>query len=124
MYSKVLLEHFEHPRLGEFAAFDSEPHLHGESINEGCGDRVEFRITYRETDAPGTECDVRVAARVLGCGVSIAATSLLCELIRAGLHTACTITPEEFLERFAPLPDGKQGCILVALNAFRTIQFS
>jgi nitrogen fixation NifU-like protein len=72
LYSEVLLDHFRHPRnYGRLPA----PDIAHEDLNPLCGDRIRIEI--------GLEGAVVAAARFTGngCAISMAAASLLTELI-------------------------------------------
>lgn len=69
LYSEKLLDHFRHPR--NYGAL-ADPEISYESFNPLCGDRI--RIEVRLTDK-------QVRFRGDGCAISIAAASLLTEMI-------------------------------------------
>ena len=72
LYSEVLLDHFRHPR--NYGRLPS-PDIAHEDLNPLCGDRIRIEI--------GLEGAVVAAARFTGngCAISMAAASLLTELI-------------------------------------------
>src|SRR5436309_12076846 len=76
LYSEVILDHFRHPRnYGSLPA----PEITYEDFNPLCGDRIRIELQLNNT--------VVEAARFKGdgCAISIAAASLLTELI-VGTH--------------------------------------
>lgn len=76
LYSDILLDHFRHPRnYGDLTA----PDISYENLNPLCGDRI--RIQVRLNDSIVEEAGFKGD----GCAISLAAASLLTELIR-GVH--------------------------------------
>jgi nitrogen fixation NifU-like protein len=72
LYSEVILDHFRHPRnYGSLPA----PDIIYEDLNPLCGDRIRIELQLNH--------DVIAAARFKGdaCAISMAAASLLTELI-------------------------------------------
>ncbi|HEU4508906.1 MAG TPA: iron-sulfur cluster assembly scaffold protein [Pyrinomonadaceae bacterium] len=73
LYSDILLDHFRHPRnYGDLTA----PDITYENVNPLCGDRI--RIEIRVNDSIVEEARFKGD----GCAISLAAASLLTELIR------------------------------------------
>lgn len=73
LYSDILLDHFRHPRnYGDLTA----PDISYEDLNPLCGDRI--RIEVRLNDSIVEEARFKGD----GCAISLAAASLLTELIR------------------------------------------
>lgn len=72
LYSEKLLDHFRHPR--NYGAL-TEPDISYESFNPLCGDRIRVDVKIENKSVK----DVRF--RGDGCAISIAAASLLTELI-------------------------------------------
>ena len=72
LYSEKLLDHFRHPRnYGSLTA----PDVSYESFNPLCGDRIRIQVKFTENEVK----EVRFKGD--GCAISIAAASLLTELI-------------------------------------------
>ena len=72
LYSEVLLDHFRHPRnYGNLSA----PDIAHEDFNPLCGDRIRIELRLNHTVVE----DARFTGD--GCAISIAAASLLTELI-------------------------------------------
>jgi nitrogen fixation NifU-like protein len=72
LYSDILLDHFRHPR--NYGSLE-EPDISNEQFNPLCGDRIRLELKFEQS---------RVSAARFkgdGCAVSIAAASLLTELI-------------------------------------------
>ncbi|HEX5873938.1 MAG TPA: iron-sulfur cluster assembly scaffold protein [Pyrinomonadaceae bacterium] len=73
LYSDILLDHFRHPRnYGDLTA----PDISYEDLNPLCGDRI--RIEVRLNDSIVEEARFKGD----GCAISLAAASLLTEVIR------------------------------------------
>jgi nitrogen fixation protein NifU and related proteins len=73
LYSDTLLDHFRHPRnYGDLTA----PDISYENLNPLCGDRI--RIQVRLNDSIVEEARFKGD----GCAISLAAASLLTEMIR------------------------------------------
>ena len=72
LYSQVLLDHFRHPRnYGSLLA----PHVSYETFNPLCGDRIRIELRLNNQIVE----DARF--RGDGCAISIAAASILMEMI-------------------------------------------
>ena len=72
LYSEILLDHFRHPRnYGSLPA----PDITYEDFNPLCGDRIRIELKLKHTVVE----DARF--RGDGCAISMAAASLLTELI-------------------------------------------
>lgn len=69
LYSEKLLDHFRHPR--NYGAL-TNPDVSYESFNPLCGDRIRIEVRL---------ADRQVRFRGDGCAISIAAASLLTEII-------------------------------------------
>ena len=72
LYSALLLDHFRHPR--NYGSFDA-PDVSHEAFNPLCGDRI--RIELKLSDEIVSEARFKGD----GCAISMAAASLLTELI-------------------------------------------
>jgi nitrogen fixation NifU-like protein len=72
LYSKILLDHFRHPR--NYGSLDS-PDISNEQFNPLCGDRLRLELKFKESKVN--------EARFKGdaCAICTAAASLLTELI-------------------------------------------
>ncbi len=111
MYSAKVLEHLEAPRnVGEM----SDAAARGEAVNPVCGDLLHL---YLKT-AGG-----RITAasfKVKGCPPSIAAGSVLTELITGlTIDQARRLTPQDVTRALESLPRNKEHCSLLAIDALR-----
>jgi nitrogen fixation NifU-like protein len=73
LYSDILLDHFRHPRnYGDLTA----PDISYENLNPLCGDRIRIQVRLNNSivEEAGFKGD--------GCAISLAAASLLTEMIR------------------------------------------
>jgi nitrogen fixation NifU-like protein len=111
MYSAKVLEHLENPRhVGEMA----DATALGEAVNPVCGDLLRL---YLKVEA-GTI--VEASYLVSGCPPSIAAGSVLTEMIRGlSLDEARRLRPQDVTLALEYLPRHKEHCSLLAVDALR-----
>lgn len=112
LYSETLLDHFRHPRnYGDLAA----PDVSYESFNPLCGDRIRLELKL--------ENQIVIAARFKGdgCAISIAAASLLTELIlNKTAGDLPTITDEQLVAALeSDIKPARLQCALLPLEALR-----
>jgi nitrogen fixation NifU-like protein len=114
LYSEVILDHYRHPRnFGTLPSAD----IVCEEVNPLCGDRIRVELAVR---------DGRVeAARFYGdgCAISIAAASLLTELIAgASIEQGDeVISGERLLSSLeSDIKPSRMRCALLALEALRS----
>ena len=112
LYSETLLDHFRHPRnYGTLTA----PDISYESFNPLCGDRI--RLELKLENAIVTE------ARFVGdgCAISIAAASLLTELIlNTDTKFLQTISDEQLIAALeSDIKPARVQCALLPLEALR-----
>ena len=112
LYSETLLDHFRHPRnYGTLTA----PDISYESFNPLCGDRI--RLELKLENAIVTE------ARFVGdgCAISIAAASLLTELIlNTDTNFLQTISDEQLIAALeSDIKPARLQCALLPLEALR-----
>jgi nitrogen fixation NifU-like protein len=112
LYSETLLDHFRHPRnYGSLTA----PDVSYESFNPLCGDRIRFEMKFEgET--------VKEAGFVGdGCAISIAAASLLTEMVLNKTTTELTITDEQLVAALeSDIRPARLRCALLPLEALRS----
>lgn len=115
MYSAKVLDHLENPRnIGEIA----EATARGESFNPVCGDRM--ILDLRIEGASGDERIVEARFQVEGCPPSIAAGSVLTELITGQtIAAARALTAREVTLALGALPRNKEHCSVLAVDALR-----
>jgi nitrogen fixation NifU-like protein len=111
MYSEKVLEHLENPRnAGEMA----DASARGEATKTVCGDLLNLYL--RVTDG-------KIAAasfKVKGCPPSIAAGSILTELITGlSLEEAGRLAPQDITIALGGLPRNKEHCSVLAVDALR-----
>ena len=76
MYQEIILDHYRHPHhKGLREPFDAEV----SHVNPTCGDEVTLRVTLK--DAGGEPAVADVSYDALGCSISQAATSVMCDAI-------------------------------------------
>lgn len=112
LYSETLLDHFRHPR--NYGALTA-PDISYESFNPLCGDRI--RLELKLENAIVTE------ARFVGdgCAISIAAASLLTELIlNTDTNFLQTISDEQLIAALeSDIKPARLQCALLPLEALR-----
>ena len=109
LYSEKLLDHFRHPRnYGALADAD----VGYESFNPLCGDRIRIELKIENRSVK----DVRF--RGDGCAISIAAASLLTELILA--TGAESISDDQLIAALeSDIKPARVQCALLPLEALR-----
>jgi nitrogen fixation NifU-like protein len=111
MYSKQVLDHFEHPR---FAGELEDASVCVDVENPACGDRLRLALRI--------EGDQIVEARfkAKGCVPAMACASRLAEMV-AGLDvwTARNFTREELVESLGGLPEASTHAGHLAIDALR-----
>lgn len=110
LYSNVLLDHFRNPR--NYGSFD-DPDVSNEAFNPLCGDRIRIEVKLddefiREARFKGN-----------GCAISMAAASLLTELI---IHKTIDelISDEELISALqSDIQPARIQCAILPLAALR-----
>ena len=113
LYSEVLLDHFRNPR--NYGSLQS-PDTAYEEFNPLCGDRVRIELKIN---------DNRIAAARFvgdGCAISIAAASLLTELVLgAEIGQGVLISDEDLLSSLkSEIKPSRMKCALLPLEALRS----
>jgi nitrogen fixation NifU-like protein len=109
LYSEKLLDHFRRPR--NYGALTA-PDVSYESFNPLCGDRIRIELKIEN------EAVKEVRFRGDGCAISIAATSLLTELILADGSPA--ISDEQLIAALeSDIKPARIQCALLPLDALR-----
>ncbi len=111
MYSKQVAEHIASPRnVGEL----ENPSGVGDVTNEACMDRI--RLTVRTDGEIISEAKVKAQ----GCPPTIAAASVLTELITArSISDLQMLTRADIIDALGHLPPAKKHCAALALEALR-----
>ncbi len=108
-YSDTVLDHFERPRNNGVL---EEANAVGYMTNPVCGDKLLLMLRVEDERIE----DVRWQSD--GCAASIAASSLLSELIlRKSLHEAAALTRETIVEALGGLPTSKLHASVLAADA-------
>jgi|SRR5687767_9379075 len=109
LYSEKLLDHFRHPR--NYGALTS-PDVSYESFNPLCGDRIRIELNVEN------ESVREIKFRGDGCAISIAAASLLTELILATGNPM--ITDNQLIAALeSDIKPARIQCALLPLEALR-----
>lgn len=111
MYSLKVLDHLENPRnAGEMADATAT----GEATNPVCGDLLRLYVKI---------ADDRITAasfKVQGCPPSIAAGSVLTEMItNLTVEEARKLRPQDVTRALESLPRNKEHCSVLAIDALR-----
>ena len=76
LYQEIILDHYKHPHgAGLREPFEAEVH----HVNPTCGDEVTLRVHLEQQDGNTIVRDVSYDA--LGCSISQASTSVMCDLV-------------------------------------------
>ena len=113
LYSEIILEHFRHPRnYGSLPA----PDIRCEDVNPLCGDRIRIELQVRG--------GIVEAARFKGdgCAISLAAASILTELILgADVTKGDVISTDTLLASLqTDIRPARIKCALLPLEALRS----
>jgi nitrogen fixation NifU-like protein len=110
-YSEIVMEHFERPRNnGELV----DPNAVGYMTNPVCGDTLLLMLRVK-----GDRID-EARWQSNGCAASIAAGSLLSELVRGlSLDDAAAVTREAVVEALGGLPASKLHASVLAADALK-----
>jgi len=113
IYSEVLLDHFRNPR--NYGSLPS-PDVAYEEVNPLCGDRIRIELEISDNRI--------VAARFVGdgCAISVAAASILTELILdADIEQGAVISSEKLLSSLkSDIKPSRMKCALLPLEALRS----
>jgi len=111
MYSKLVLEHFEHPRNGgELPAANAVARLD----NPMCGDMLEVSLRLED----GVIAEVRFRAK--GCVPTIACASRLTEMAQGlTVAAALAIRRDAIIESLDGLPPASHHAAQLAVDALR-----
>jgi nitrogen fixation NifU-like protein len=112
LYSKILLDHFRHPR--NYGSLDS-PDISNEQFNPLCGDRLRLELKFKESKVN--------EARFKGdaCAICTAAASLLTELILdQGREQLANIPDSRLISALeSDIQPARVQCALLPLVALR-----
>lgn len=113
LYSEVLLDHFRHPR--NYGGLPS-PDIAYEDVNPLCGDRIRIELKLHNS--------VVETARFRGdgCAISVAAASMLTEMIvGVDLEQVGAISEEQILSTLeSDIMPARRQCALLPLEVLRS----
>jgi nitrogen fixation protein NifU and related proteins len=111
MYSAKVLDHLENPRnAGEM----SDATACGEATNPVCGDLL---LLFIKVDGGKI---VQASFKVRGCPPSVAAGSVLTEMITGlTVDEARNLAPKDITRALESLPRNKEHCSVLAIDALR-----
>jgi nitrogen fixation protein NifU and related proteins len=112
LYSDILLDHFRHPRnYGDLTA----PDISYENLNPLCGDRIRIQVRINES--------IVEEARFKGdgCAISLAAASLLTEMIRGvRIDDLANLSGDRLIAALeSDIKPTRIACALLPLEALR-----
>lgn len=115
LYSKKVLQHFQHPKnMGEIKNPDGVSTVG----NQICGDVMRMFIKVGEKD--GQEIIKDAKFQTLGCGAAIATSSMATEMIKGKpLAEAVKLTNRAIIEALNGLPLSKRHCSVLAEEAVK-----
>jgi len=109
LYSEKLLDHFRHPR--NYGAL-TDPDVSYESFNPLCGDRIRIEVKIENKSVK------EVSFKGDGCAISIAAASLLTELLLA--TTPDAVSDDQLVAALeSDIKPARMQCALLPLEALR-----
>jgi len=111
MYTKKVMDHFEHPRnMGTIET----PSGVGTVGNAKCGDIMRIFLEIEE------DIIVDVKFKTFGCGAAIATSSMATELVKGKtVQEAMKVTNQAVMEALDGLPRAKVHCSLLAEEALQ-----
>lgn len=115
LYSKKVMDHFQHPKnIGQI----KNPSGVGRVGNPTCGDLMELQIKI-ETKK-GVEYIKDAKFQTFGCGAAVATSSILTEMvIGKTLDEALKISNKAIIEALDGLPPVKKHCSVLAEEALK-----
>ena len=114
LYREVILDHYKNPR-GHGELDDADAHAEGQ--NPLCGDEVSIFVAFGEDG--DTIDEVKFSGR--GCAISLAATSMLTEMVQGRSATEVASLPrDELLDEIGiPLTPVRLKCALLGLSTLK-----
>jgi nitrogen fixation NifU-like protein len=114
LYREVILDHYKNPR-GHGVIDDADATAEGQ--NPLCGDEVSIYVSFGPDG--DTIDDVKFSGR--GCAISLAATSMLTEMVKGRSATqVATLPRDELLEEIGiPLTPIRLKCALLGLGTLK-----
>ncbi len=113
-YSEVALNHFRNPRnVGVIEDADAYARVGDPS----CGDFIEIYLKLNPEKSIITD----VKFRVFGCPGAIVTSSIATELVKGNdVAFALSLSDDDVIEALGGLPEGKEHCSLMSVNALKT----
>ncbi|NQS89005.1 Fe-S cluster assembly scaffold protein NifU [Patescibacteria group bacterium] len=111
LYSKKVMEHFQHPcNVGEIKNPDGVGHV-GNPI---CGDIMELYIKVKDNKI------INAKFKTFGCGAAIATSSIVTEIVKGKtIEEALKISNRTVAEALDGLPPIKMHCSMLAEEALK-----
>src|SRR4030042_5118897 len=116
MYSKEVMEHFQHPHnMGDM----KNPDGTGRVGNPVCGDVMEIYIRVRK-DKQGKERLKDIKVKTFGCVAALATSSMITDLAMGKtLEEALKISTKHIADALKGLPPIKMHCSVLAADALK-----
>lgn len=111
MYSKKVMDHYEHPRnVGQIVGAEGI----GKVGNPVCGDIMKIYLKIKDNVI------VDVKFKTFGCGAAIATSSISTELVKGKtVEEALAITNKQVVTELDGLPPAKMHCSVLAEEAIK-----
>lgn len=111
MYSKKVMDHYEHPRnVGQIVGAEGV----GQVGNPVCGDIMKIYLKIKDNVI------IDVKFKTFGCGAAIATSSISTELVKGKtLEEALEITNKKVVNELDGLPPAKLHCSVLAEEAIK-----
>lgn len=115
LYSKKVMDHFEHPRnIGKI----KNPSGVGRVGNPTCGDLMELQIKIEKKNNVEYIKDAKF--QTFGCGAAVATSSILTEMVKGKtLKEVLKISNKAIIEALDGLPPVKKHCSVLAEEALK-----
>lgn len=112
-FSETILDHYRNPRnAGELEGANAS----GQAENEACGDTMQLFARIRDGKI------IQASCKTFGCAPSVAAGSMLTELlVDASLSDLGALAPEDIEKALGGLPPMKRHAAQLAADAARAL---
>lgn len=119
IYREEILDHYKNPR--NFGGVDKMDKKF-KSENVSCGDVVKMGVKFEVTNLENIVKDIRFEGE--GCAVSMAAASMLTEMVKGkSLKESVKIDEKRLLNRLRiPINSARKKCATLGLEAWQRLQ--
>ena len=120
MYSKTLMDHFQHPRN---QGAIKKPDGLGQAGNPLCGDvmKIYLKIRNQKSEIRSKDDVIEdIKFETLGCGAAIANSSILTTMVKGKtIRQALKINRDDIAKALGGVPAPKLHCSMLATEAFK-----